>query len=92
MQKKWMIKEFNTHSTYDSTIRKAWPPGQSPPKKTKRNLMVLIDHIIKYGYDSNKDMNEMFRELHAIDVSDKRTENIPKSPMKRKPKWSLKEF
>ena len=58
---------------------------------TKRKLMVLIDCIVKHGYDANKSMNEIFRGLHVTNTSNNDTVETPKNPRKHKLKWSAKE-
>ena len=59
---------------------------------TKRKVMVLMNFIPKFGYDSNKDMSEMIRELHTINKrSDCSAVETRTSPRKRKPKWRTKE-
>ena len=51
-----------------------------------------MNHIAKFGYDSNKSMNEMFRESHVMNKqSDHSTVETRTNPRKRKPKQSVKE-
>ena len=51
-----------------------------------------MNHIEKFGYDSNKSMNEMFRDFHTIHtLSDDRTTDTRANPRKMKPKRLVKE-
>ena len=51
-----------------------------------------MNYIVKFGYDRDKSMNEMFRDLHTINTpSDDSNVETRANIRKRKPKWSAKE-
>ena len=59
----------------------------------KRNLTLLMNHTSKFGYDSDKSMNEMFRDVHTMNKpSNDSTIETRTNTRKRKSKWSMKEF
>ena len=68
-------------------VKESVAPWTMTTATTKRNLMALMNCIAKFGYDSNKSMNEIFRPLHDINKkSDDSTAKACVNPRKRKPK------